>query len=270
LSAQFSVPQPGDNIMRRIVHRAIMLSTLAVGLPALAADWRALPLVKDGQVALEWQHVGWGSMVVEGDAVRTEPSEKGLGVLVYTKARLGDCQIRIVYRPQDARDNAGVHIRMDDGILNWVGKDSIAVKRDDRGKLPPDELAKMKEASEKEDGAWYAVHHGYEVQIMDSADQFHRTGSIYSYAPAAELPQKPAGEWRTMIITLKGPLVLVELDGKEITRFESAAADLPPRKNWTEPKREYARPTHGYIGLQTHDPGDIVYFKEVSVRPLSD
>ena len=29
------------------------------------------------------------------------------------------------------------------------------------------------------------------------------------------------------------------------------------------------RPTVGYIGLQTHDPGDIVFFREVSVRPLA-
>ena len=72
-----------------------------------------------------------------------------------------------------------------------------------------------------------------------------------------------------MIITLNENLVVIELDGQEITRFDSAAADLPPRKSWTEPKREYPRPVKGYIGLQTHDPGDIVYFKEVSVRPLN-
>jgi len=35
-----------------------------------------------------------------------------------------------------------------------------------------------------------------------------------------------------------------------------------------EPKREPKRPEAGYIGLQNHDPGDIVWFKEVSVRPL--
>jgi hypothetical protein len=234
-----------------------------------AADWRELPLIRNGQVAPEWQHAGWGKMVVEGNTIRTEPDEKGLGLLVYTKEKFGDCQIRIVYRPQDNRDNAGVHIRMDDGMLKWVGKDSIAVRRDDNGKLPPDQIAKMREASEKEEGAWYAVHHGYEVQIMDSADPFHRTGSIYSYASAADLPEQPADGWRTMIITLRGDLVLVELDGKQITRFDSAAKDLPPRKNWPEPKRDYPRPTHGYIGLQTHDPGDIVFFKEVSVSPLS-
>jgi hypothetical protein len=220
-------------------------------------------------VAPEWKIAGWGKMIVEGDAIRTEPEERGLGLLVYTKEKLGNCQIRIVYRPQDARDNAGVHIRMDDGILNWIGKDSIAVRRNEKGRLPPDQIAKMQQASEKEEGAWYAVHHGYEVQIMDSADPLHRTGSIYSYARAGDLPAAPDSGRRTMIITLDGPLVVVELDGKEISRFNSAAPNLPERKQWHEPKRDYPRPEIGYLGLQIHDPGDIVYFREVSVRPLS-
>jgi hypothetical protein len=30
------------------------------------------------------------------------------------------------------------------------------------------------------------------------------------------------------------------------------------------------RPETGYIGLQNHDPGDEVWFKEVSVRPLTE
>jgi Domain of Unknown Function (DUF1080) len=254
--------------MRHVTQFIAGLVTVAFASGLLAADWRALPLIQNGQVAPDWQHAGWGKMVVEGGVIRTEPSENGLGLLVYTKEKLGNCQIRIVYRPQHARSNAGVHIRMDDGILSWVGKDSIAVKRDEKGKLSPEMIDRMKQASEKEEGAWYAVHHGYEVQIMDSADPFHRTGSIYSYASAAAFPEKPMDDWRTMIITLQGNLVLVELDGKQITRFDSTAPDLPLRKNWPEPKREYKRPEVGYIGLQTHDPGDIVYFKEVSVRPL--
>src|SRR5262245_9166938 len=109
---------------------ALALTFLVLASISPAADWRELPLIKDGRVAPEWQHAGWGQMVVEGDAIKTDPSEKGLGLLVYTKEKFGNCQIKIVYRPQDNRDNAGVHIRMDDGILNWVGKDSIAVKRD--------------------------------------------------------------------------------------------------------------------------------------------
>ena len=234
--------------------------------PLSAAEWRTLPLVQNGKIAPEWKQAGWGEMLVEGEMLRTAPSEKGLGLLVYTREKFGDCQIRIVYRPQNAKSNSGVHIRMDDGILKWIGRDSIAVKREASGKLSKPMLAKMEEASEKEQGAWYAVHHGFEVQIQDDADAFHRTGSIYSYASAANLPPPSAGGWRTMIITLQGELVLVELDGKPITRFDAAAKDIPKRTKWSEPKRDAARPTHGYIGLQTHDPGEVVYFKEVSVR----
>src|SRR6185312_6268995 len=132
--------------MRQLVMLAFRALLLASPTIAAAADWRSLPLIQSGQVAPEWQQAGWGKFVVEGDAIRTGPDVRGLGVLVYTKERRGGCQIRIVYRPQDARDNAGVHIRMDDGILKWLGKDSIAVKRDAKGKLSSDMLARMKEA----------------------------------------------------------------------------------------------------------------------------
>ena len=71
-----------------------------------------------------------------------------------------------------------------------------------------------------------------------------------------------------MVITLDGNLVVVELDGKELTRFDTTTKSVPERKQWYEPKREHVRPTVGYIGLQTHDPGDVVFFKEVSIRPL--
>jgi hypothetical protein len=253
---------------RFAIWTVLITVACAAGQVSAEESWRSLPLIRNGQVAPDWQQAGWGKFVVEGDAIRTEPDEKGLGLLVYSKERLGNCQIRIVYRPKDARSNSGVHIRMDDGILKWLGGESIAVKRDAKGKLPPQMLDKMKEASEKEEGAWYAVHHGYEVQISGGGDAMHRTGSIYSFAPAAEAPNKAADEWRTMIITLQGNLVLVEQDGKQLTRFDPAAQEPPERKQWYEPKREYKRPEIGYIGLQTHDPGDIVYFKEVSVRPL--
>ena len=71
-----------------------------------------------------------------------------------------------------------------------------------------------------------------------------------------------------MIITLRGNSVLIEQDGQSLTSFDSDAKELPERKQWFEPRRDIKRPSIGYIGLQTHDPGDIVYFKEVSVQQL--
>jgi hypothetical protein len=231
-------------------------------------SWLPLPLIENGQVAADWKHVGFGKLVVDGDAVRTECDERGLGLAVWTKEKLENCQIRVVFRTKDAKSNAGVIIRLDDGVLDWVGKDSPAVRREKDGKLSPEMIARMQEASEKEQGAWYAVHHGYEVQICDTGDAMHRTGAVYSLAGAAEAEKPTANEWRTMLITLDGNLVKVELDGKLLTTFDPASKDNPPRKIWHEPKREPRRPESGYLGLQTHDPGDVVWFKEVSVRPL--
>ena len=124
------------------------------------------------------------------------------------------------------------------------------------------------DASEKEQGAWWAVHHAYEVQICDTGDPFHRTGAIYSLAKAAELPKRDAGEWRAMIITLDKDLITIDVDGKRITRFDPSGKDVPQERKWTEPRREPKRPQVGYIGLQVHDPGDLVWFKDVSVKPL--
>lgn len=125
----------------------------------------------------------------------------------------------------------------------------------------------VKQSNEREEGPWYAVHHGYEVQIADAGDALHRTGAIYSLAPSSAAPK--LGQWRTMIVTLNGERISVDLDGKRVSNFDPSAASVPPRKTWTEPKREPKRPVVGYIGLQNHDPGDIVWFKEISVRPLS-
>ncbi len=127
-------------------------------------------------------------------------------------------------------------------------------------------MAKVKKAAENDEGAWFAVHHGYEVQIAGGGDRFHRTGAIYSLAPS-DAVAKP-GEWQTMVITLKGTEIAVELDGKSVSRLDTASKDLPARKEWHEPKREPKRPVKGYLGLQNHDPGDVVWFKKISVRPL--
>ena len=53
-----------------------------------------------------------------------------------------------------------------------------------------------------------------------------------------------------------------------MTTFDPAGPGVPARKQWHEPKRDPKRPEAGYIGLQNHDPGDVVWFREVSVRPL--
>jgi hypothetical protein len=235
----------------------------------LNSGWRTIPLVKNGKVSSDWVHIGYGGFSTEGDAIRTDCDPRGLGLLVYKKERLGNCQVRVVFKVKDKNSNSGVYVRLRDSILAQAGKPGDAFDRDANNKISDESMKKVQAAAEREEGAWHAVHNGYEVQIAGGGDELHRTGAIYSLAPSKGVSAKQPGEWQTMVITLDGTRISVELDGQSVSSLDTASKDLPPRKQWHEPKREPKRPEVGYIGLQNHDPGDIVWFKEVSVRPLA-
>ena len=258
----------GGSRVRAMVGAVLALAAGAIARGAstdASAGWRALPLIKDGKVAPGWTQIGWGGFEVDDGALRTAPDARGLGLLVYRPERLGNCQVRVVFKASSAKANAGVYVRLSDGIFEQIGRPGAAFDRS-TGKISKPSMEQMKLSAEREEGSWFAVHHGYEVQIADSGDAFHRTGAIYSLARSSAEPRPR--EWRTMIITLEGERILVDLDGKRVTEFDPASPAVPARKTWTEPKREPRRPVIGYLGLQNHDPGDLVWFKEVSVRPL--
>jgi hypothetical protein len=205
--------------------------------------------------------------VAEDGTLRTVPAPQGLGLLVYKGEKFGNCQLRVVFKTKDEKCNSGIYVRLADGILAQIDNPGAAFERDANGKISPASMKRAQDSAEREEGPWYAVHNGYEVQIADSGDSMHRTGSIYSLAPSSAPASKP-GEWRTMVVTLDGENISAELDGQKVSSLDVSSPNLPPRKQWHEPKREPKRPQVGYIGLQNHDPGEIVWFKEVSVRPL--
>jgi hypothetical protein len=212
---------------------ALTLLTLTLTIPGQADDskssaWRPL---FDGKSLEGWDHVGPGKFVLEDGVLR---SEGGMGLLWYNREKLGNCVIRVVYKTSDKTANSGVFIRVAD--------------------KPKDE--------------WFAVHHGYEVQICDVDDEFHRTGALYSLSKASAAPGK-VGEWNTLEITLNGDRVTTAVNGVKVSEFDSSKP-VPERTKDYEPERG-PRPESGYIGLQNHDDaakGSHVYFKEVSVRPL--
>jgi hypothetical protein len=194
-----------------------------------AAGWRPL---FDGKSLDGWEHVGPGRFVVEDGMLRTEG---GMGLLWYSREKLGDCVLRVTYKTATPRANSGVYIRIAD--------------------RPKDE--------------WYAVHHGYEVQIMDSGREDRRTGSIYTFARATAQPAKP-GEWNTLEVTLEGDRVRTAINGVQVAEFDPAGP-VPERKDTGphgDPERG-PRPRSGYIGLQNHDERSVVFFREVAVRPLT-
>jgi hypothetical protein len=260
------------------VARNILLSKFAFGLAlwcsAFGAEtkgepaWRPLPLITGGHIDQSWCHVGWGGFAVDGNSLRTECDPKGLGLLVYRKERFGNCQFRVVFKSKDAKSNSGVVVRIADGILEQVDRHGAAFERDATGRISKPSMRTMVASAEREEGPWFAVHRGYEIQVMDANDSFHRTGAIYSLAPSSSVSSKPSGVWKTMIITLSGNRIFVDVEGQRVTSFDPESPAVPRDRQWFEPKREPRRPEAGYIGLQNHDPGDVVWFKEISVRPL--
>jgi hypothetical protein len=117
---------------------------------------------------------------------------------------------------------------------------------------------------------WMPVHYGYEVQIDNEAageDEHHITGTLYSLTKPLARPGKPGPEWNTMEITLDGPRTIVALNGTKVTDY-TEGDPVPPRKFSFEPQRG-PRPNEGYICLQNHSDQDVVLFKEVAVKMLS-
>jgi hypothetical protein len=225
-------------VMKKIISAALLAAFAAGGAqpqgrdgakPAADKAWRQL---FNGRDMDGWRHVGPGGFRVENGALVTEG---GMGLLWYTREKFGDCVIRVVYKTTSPASNSGVYVRIAD--------------------RPKDE--------------WFAVHHGYEVQICDKQNEYHRTGAIYSLSKSTKLPTNPPGRWNTLDITLKGDLITVAVNGVNVNTFDPKQP-VPERKEEWEPERG-PRPRAGYVGIQNHDDyasGEHVYFKEVSVRPL--
>ena len=181
-----------------------------------------------------WKHVGGGSRYVVNGLLA---SKGGMGLLYWTGGKLGNCQIKVVYKMQKFNSNAGIFIR-------------VPVE-------PKEE--------------WMPVFYGYEVQIdnhpeTSNEDEYHISGTLYAMTKPKSKPGKPGPQWNTMLITLDGPRTLVYLNDSLVTDYREGEA-TPPRKFDFEPYPGI-RPNEGYLGLQNHGDEDVVYFKEVSIRPL--
>jgi Domain of Unknown Function (DUF1080) len=208
----------------------ILITTLTHAF-AQSAEWKQL---FDGKDLVGWKHVGPGEMTVEDGLIRTHG---GMGLLYWTGGKVGDCVIRVVYKMRDHNDNSGVFIRIP---------------------LEPRE-------------EWMPVHYGYEVQIdnepeKSNEDEYHVTGTLYSLSKPLARPGKPGPEWNTMEITLDGPRTIVVLNGVKVTDYVEGQA-VPERRLKFEPFRG-TRPNDGYFGLQNHSDNDVVFFKEVAIKPL--
>ena len=149
--------------------------------------------------------------------------------LWYTRAKIGNATIRAIYKVSAKEANSGIFIR-----------------------IPG--------APKSEDDA---IDKGIEVQIDDAGDDWHCTGVLYSMTQAKARPSKPAGDWNTLEITLRGPRTIVKLNGVLVTDYDGVSP-VPPKKGRYEPERG-PRPDSGYIAIQHHGGAATVWFKQITV-----
>jgi hypothetical protein len=149
--------------------------------------------------------------------------------LWYTVGKIGNATLRAVYKVSAPEANSGVFIRI------------------------------PYEPKSEDD----AINKGIEVQIQDTADDYHCTGVLYSMTKARTRPYKPAGEWNTLEIEMRGERTIVKLNGVVVTDYDGVAP-VPPKQGRYEPDRG-PRPDQGYIAIQHHGGGATLWFKEIKL-----
>ena len=210
-------------------HRYLAL--ILLGLAACPAHAQRDHWVQlfNGKDLAGWEQVGKGNFVVENGMLKTVG---GMGLLWYTKQRIGRSVVRVAFKLTHEKDDSGVFIRIP--------------------KKPAE--------------PWMPINRGYEVEIGNWPDDYSCTGVLYSLTKALARPSKPTGEWNSMEITIDGPHTAIVLNGITVTDYVEGQP-VPPKPHNYEPDRG-PRPNIGYIGLQNHSEDSTVYFREVAVKSL--
>lgn len=168
----------------------------------------------DGETLAGWRHAGAGGFEVVEGALE---ARGGMGLLWYPARQLADFVLELEWRTTRPTDNGGVFVRFPD---------------------PGDD-------------PWVAVHEGYEVQILDEADEpERRTGSIYTFAAPTMAASRPPGTWNSFVISVRQQDYEVELNGHLVTRHHGD------------------RRLRGHVGVQNHDERSRVQYRALRVTEL--
>jgi hypothetical protein len=217
------------NLRRFSLHGLAVCSFVLAAATSLSAQQSGRALF-NGKDLEGWRQVGPGSFLVKDGMMKTEG---GMGMLWYTREKIAHATIRVVFKLTAKESDSGVFIRI----------------------------------PEKPTEPWMPINRGYEVEIGDWPDDYSCTGVLYTFTKALARPIKPIGEWNTMDITVDGPHTVVYLNSVKVTDF-SEGQPVPAKPAGSHDPDRGPRPDSGFIGLQNH-PGSDVYFREVSVTPLS-
>jgi hypothetical protein len=216
--------------LRRMLALLVIVCAATLA-PAKQIGW--VPLF-NGKDLKSWKHIGPGSFVVEHGLLKTQG---GMGLLYPMIGAVGDCEIKVVYKMEHENDNSGVFIRI------------------------PTEPTDV----------WNVVNQAYEVQIdnrpeLSGEDDYHVTGTLYSFTKPLAKPGKPGPEWNTMVIRIEGARTQVWINDVKVTDF-TEGSPVPPKVKDYEPNRGQ-RAERGWIGLQNHSDKDVVYFKSIELLKM--
>ena len=117
---------------------------------------------------------------------------------------------------------------------------------------------------------------GHEYQMID--DERHpdakigphrQTAAFYDVLPAADRPLKPAGEWNSSQVIVKGKHVEHWLNGKRVLQYELDSPELRAAiaKSKFKDIARFGKPQKGHILLQDH--GNAVWYRTVRIKPLT-
>ena len=101
---------------------------------------------------------------------------------------------------------------------------------------------------------------GHEVQVNNSHSDWRRTGSLYAVQDVKETYVKD-NEWYEEYIMVKDKNVTIKINGKTVVEYtepDNVAKENVGGKAISD----------GTFALQGHDPGSVIYYKDIKVRPL--
>jgi hypothetical protein len=103
---------------------------------------------------------------------------------------------------------------------------------------------------------------GFEAQVNNTYTRDHRkTGSLYMIQDIT-VPLAKDDEWFTEHIIVTGKRVIVKVNDRVVVDWTEPDTPVPPN-----PGRVLNR---GTFALQGHDPGSVVYYRNILVKPLPD
>ena len=202
--------------MRAPRTRALLLPVLL--LAAAACNRRVGPddswqSIYSGGEPKGWKMCGPGEFVVDDDGLK---ATGGMGMLWYAEKSYKNFSLKLEWMAEELDDNSGIFVRFPN-----PGNDP-----------------------------WIAVNQGYEIQICDTAEPKHETGSVYSFQAPSSVPTKPAGQWNEYEITVVEQEYTIKVNGTVVNQYHGD------------------RSTEGYVGMQNHDDGSPVHYRNIRVKEL--